>query len=96
MKIYKVKLLNYNCHISFYLYVTKILNSILFLWQPFYYCKVYYISRYSSEVNKTKARREVAERMILRIECLETFDRYLKGFSVEGPPPPRRSGPREE
>lgn len=49
------------------------------------------------EVNKTRHAREVAERMILRIECLETFDRYLKGFGVEGPPPPpvRSTGGRD-
>lgn len=34
--------------------------------------------------------------MILRIECLETFDRYSKRFSVEGPPPPPVRSTREE
>jgi len=42
--------------------------------------------------------RKVAERMIFRIECLdEMFDRYLKGFGVEGPPfPPVRSMRRRD
>ena len=78
---------------SFYLCITKFLDKPFFPLRTFYYkaCnysnhhKIYCISRYSSEINKTKTRQRSNKAHDTRIE---KFYRYLKGFGVEGPPPP--------
>lgn len=75
-RIYKMKLLNCNCHISFKM-SPRLLTTLAIAES---------IASHVTHPKLIKRRhaREVAERMILRIECLETFERYSKGVRRGG------------